>query len=655
MGIQTPKAAGSNPSTLRPTEHAYAVRPAVERKRTASTSSWHGSLTSREAPPTEDRHYVGHDKRRREQYAVRSTRSPSISSPPTPDVPEQLAELIMTMIPGPEGDELAEAFREGSDLPPITRQSLAELDIQNIITNIKLRHDVNFDRDLSFRPNLDGAKGQEKVKAAQRYWRALVAELELYTRLFRGTPPLQEMDATSWSTIIQHAERRIPKIFSTIRDVLKSLVPDRDHSRVDEHLDVPMLMQEIERGVCDLVRLSEWMACLLKEHCAPMRDEWVDKMVSYTRTGVTHNKSESIVKGLCELLGILESMKLDVANHQIRNLKTLLIEDTVNFETHYHLDRLVAGRARINIQTAQKWYGSANEEFSLSCTQQEVSRRHLEVFVRGVTATLFGKDGRSEFPETLYLDTDRLQIIKAEIEDYVFFEVCLDMFTTLLKQFGCQGLSSSTTRKQLVLSLTAIMGSTSVGHGPHQWMANSEALSLEILRQASILACRSTTYDFDNLSSANQRLRHLFFSTFTTRARNLEATILPMVLATMEKHKNSSPMELFSNLVPNTASPTLPSTQASSASTTDTLSPSILLHPDVRKLSDIANRICHIIILHWRVWGKIAYVQDETAASRSMTAHGTQVADSQIPSSMRTGEVTDCETENHASHKTSSQ
>lgn len=307
---QTPKAAGSNPSTLRPTEHTYAVRPAIERKRTASVSSWHGSLTTREAPPSEERDYTRHDKRRREQYAVQPTRSSSTSPPRKPDIPEQLAQLIVTMMPGSEGEELAEAFREGSDLPPITRQSLGELDIQNIITNIKLRHDVNFDRDLSFRPNLDGAKGQEKVKAAQRYWRALVAELELYTRLFRGAPPLTEMDTTNWPTIVQHAERRIPKIFATIRDVLKSLVPDRDHVRVDEHLDVPMLMQEIERGVCDLVRLSEWMSCLLKEHCAPMRDEWVDKMVSYTRVGVTQNKSESIVKGLCELLGILESMKL---------------------------------------------------------------------------------------------------------------------------------------------------------------------------------------------------------------------------------------------------------------------------------------------------------------------------------------------------------
>jgi hypothetical protein len=338
MGTQTPKAAGSNPSTLRVTEHTYAVRPAVERKRTASVSSWHGQLATREAPPSEERHHAGHDKRRREQYAVQSTRSPSQSPPRIPDIPEQLAELLMTMIPGSEGEELAEAFREGSDLPPITRQSLSELDIQNIIANIRLRHDVNFDRDLSFRPNLDGAKGQEKVKAAHRYWKALVAELELYNRLFRGTPSLQEMGPNDWPTIIRHAERRIPKIFRTIREVLKSLVPDRDHSRVDEHLDEVMLMQQIERGICDLVGLSEWMSCLLKEHCAPMRDEWVDKMVSCTRTGVTQNKPDSIVKGLCELLGILESMKL-VSSLQLEEIGPLTFartSQTTRFATSRH-------------------------------------------------------------------------------------------------------------------------------------------------------------------------------------------------------------------------------------------------------------------------------------------------------------------------------
>jgi hypothetical protein len=212
------------------------------------------------------------------------------------------------MIPGDKGGDLAYAHHWAPEFPPVTKQSLSELDIINIVQNIKLRHDVNFDRDLSFRPNVDGVKGQEKLRATQKYWGALEAELVLYDRLFRGAPTLAT--ASGYQQIVQQAQRRIPKMFETIREVLKSLVPERDHSRVDDLLDVEMLMQEIQRGVCDLVRLAEWLACLLKEHCAPMRDELVDRMVQHTRAGVANNESKQIVGGLCELVGILEAMKL---------------------------------------------------------------------------------------------------------------------------------------------------------------------------------------------------------------------------------------------------------------------------------------------------------------------------------------------------------
>ena len=255
----------------------------------------------------------------------------------------------------------------------------------------------------------------------------------------------------------------------------------------------------------------------------------------------------------------------------------------------------------------------------------------------------------------MYLDTNRLQLIKAEIEDYVFFEVCLDMFATLLKQFGYQGPSLSITRQRLVSSLTAIMGESSVGYGPHQWMANSEALSLEILRQASTLAGQTTAYDYENLSSANQHLRHLLFSTFTTQARNLEAAILPIILATIDKHTNSSPMELFNNLVPTTA-PTLPSAHNTQSSTTDTFPSHHVLHPDTRKLSDIANRISHVIILHWRVWSKIAYVQDDMTTPRSTTTTpASQASEAHVPSSMRTGEASESYEETCPAQETSSQ
>ncbi|KAF2692160.1 hypothetical protein K458DRAFT_285704 [Lentithecium fluviatile CBS 122367] len=527
------------------------------------------------------------------------------------DIPETLANLLMDMLPE-EGPELGDAFLCAADLPPVTKQSLGELDIQSIINNIKLRHDVNFDANLSFRPNMDGPKGQQKQRQSQQYWRALVAELELYVRLFRGTPSLWDSGRVDRSVIVQHAERRLPKLFETIHEVLKSLVPDRDHARVDEHLDVPMLMQEIERGVCDMVKLAEWVACLLKEHCAPMRDVLVNKMVDRVREGVAKNTSGLIVNGLAELFGILEAMKLDVANHQIRNLKTLLIEDTVNFENFYHLDRLVSGRARVDRNAAQKWWTCAVTEFQHHCTSPP-HRFKLEIFIRAVVASLFTRSARRELPDTFYLDKDRLRTLKSEIDDLIHFEICFDLFAQLLQEFEYNGPVSQATRHQLQSALSAIVGE-GVPYLNPSWFHHSGPLSLEIYRQASVLAGRSPFHNLDYLQKARYYLRNLFETTFATHASALEATILPQILACATKHFYSSPSELFNSLVLPTPTPPPPphSFVPIRIASPDTLSPS---HAD--KLNDLTNRITHIVLLHWRIWDPIAYVKDDETPTNS--------------------------------------
>jgi hypothetical protein len=320
MDTRTPNAASSKASSLRrasrhdysqPSTETLVATGSIER----STSTWHGSLISRDGPSHEQRYPTECGSvTASDEHRVLQPTCPPPPAPPTPphfiDYPEELAQMILTMGSGRHYEDLADAFRHASDLPPITKQSLGELDIQHIITNVRLRHDVNFDNDLSFRPNLDGAKGQQKRQTTNQYWKALEAELEIFARLFQGTPTPKTQEGESWAALVQNAQRRIPVMFQTVQEVLKSLVPDRDHARVDEHLDVAMLMQEIQRGVCDLVRLAEWMAQLLKEHCAPMRDSQVDGMVTAIRTGVEDRSSKQIVEGLRDLFGILETMKL---------------------------------------------------------------------------------------------------------------------------------------------------------------------------------------------------------------------------------------------------------------------------------------------------------------------------------------------------------
>jgi hypothetical protein len=204
-----------------------------------------------------------------------------------------------------KNSEESQVFYDASRTAPITKQSLSELDIGSIINNSKLRHDVNFDRELHFRPNMDGERGRRKRDAQDLYWRAIAVELKLIFHVLRA--PLEDIDKPA---LIEQCSLRLLQMFETIKEILKNLVPDRDQSDVDDHLDTAMLMQEISRGVCNFVSIASWMAQLLKRHCAPMRDEMVDRIVEK----IEQETPDSITAGLADLFNVLEAMKLVRAN-----------------------------------------------------------------------------------------------------------------------------------------------------------------------------------------------------------------------------------------------------------------------------------------------------------------------------------------------------
>ncbi|KAH8730208.1 T-complex protein 11-domain-containing protein [Phaeosphaeriaceae sp. PMI808] len=672
MNTRIPKAAGRK-APFR-AGHSYSTPPAdamiTEGDMQMSPSPWHKPTISRDGPTSEEiypnEHLFCTEAQRQEIYP-----SPckSLSPPSTLEVldfPEELAQMIKSTHEPDDLRGLADAFGQASKTPPITQQSLSELDINTIIANIKLRHNVNFDRDVSFRPNFDGDKGIQKRMEREKYWTALEAELELYATLFQDTPFSQHRKGSHWVGLTQHAKCRIPIIFKTIQDVLKSLVPEHDHARVDEHLDVSMLMQEIERGVCDLVRLAEWMAQLLKEHCAPMRDAMVDSMVNSIREGVANQSSTQIVRGLRELLGILEAMKLDVANHQIKNLKTLLIEDTIKFEKRHHLDVLLSPRPHISIENAQTWYVCAARDFAeLYPTQpRDIPHAQFEVFARAVVAQFFKRGGYHGFPDTFYLDQDRLQNLQAETEDLVHMEICMDSFTVLLKQIGHDGSVPLSSRYQLHTSLLAIMGDA-ICYGSQKWFQNSEALSLEILRQASLVARQTVTYSHDTLSDANELLCSMFSGTSGTQNTQVQGTLVQLVLACTKRYVNSSPSDLFHNLAPVTNTilpsrthfPYLHKANTSSSPQAQSL--------EASKWQDVSNRISHIILLHWRVWDCIAYVQDDS--ERAMTPIGadcatlspqaraqTSESKARVIIAIRSRDGPECGQENHVAQQTPS-
>ena len=199
--------------------------------------------------------------------------------------------------------------------PPITKATLSELDLERFSTDPQLRHDVYIDRGVSFRPMVNGLAAREKRQQADWYWDALVIEFALHiTRRQLAvqraggfpcmTSPWLRLTNPDW------APMRLPTMFEVIKEITKTLVPQLEWAMVDARLDVALLIQELEQGVCDVNGLIEWLGTLLLGSCSPMRDTLVEEMVSTVQEGVRTAHARVIVNGLRDLFGILEIMKL---------------------------------------------------------------------------------------------------------------------------------------------------------------------------------------------------------------------------------------------------------------------------------------------------------------------------------------------------------
>ncbi|KAH9844678.1 T-complex protein 11, partial [Teratosphaeria destructans] len=327
--------------------------------------------------------------------------------------------------PGPTGNPPRVRSRRRTDTPPITPETLVELDMSRIINNPKLRHDINFDRDLHFRANTEGPRGEEKKRSAERYWRALEAEFFMYcfAGMHRHQAPPDSSDGPDyWERVMKASQKRLPKLLRVVRDILKTLVPDYEQRAITARLDVSFIMQEITKGVCDLVDLSDWLAQVLKKHCAPMRDALVDSMQANMHEGAGHNDCAQLVKGLKKLLWALEGMKIDVANHQIRHMRLILVDDTVNFQIRYNAHRIAVGK--VNAGKARRWLD--DEMDALMMRRGKPHPSPLEAMSSGMMRELLCHDAPPG-PPTFYLDWERLQSLRSELHRRVSYQICHDI------------------------------------------------------------------------------------------------------------------------------------------------------------------------------------------------------------------------------------
>ncbi|KAG6028303.1 hypothetical protein E4U41_000709 [Claviceps citrina] len=327
--------------------------------------------------------------------------------------------------------------------PPVTRSTLSELDVSKIIHNPKLRHDINFDPELHFRPNLDGEKGRKKQERANQFWSTMKEELTM----FLTDPPsfyAKHGHGNDWT---------LPSLLKAVKDIIHTLVPQRDRQFLDEGLNVELLMQQFHKGIADLEKLALWLSRVLKSHCAPMRDEWVDTMYTQLSNGNRDSDLDLLVTGMRSLLSVLEAMKLDVANHQIRCLRPVLIEDTTHFEQKFFLKKITS--RKLDISGAREWYRSTERQFSAPLggpgagagAGHVSSARHvgdMGIFLEALSRLVLPSSADKRVPSTFLFDEERIMKLRSDVADAINLDICMRMYEDLervgrysAKMLGC--------------------------------------------------------------------------------------------------------------------------------------------------------------------------------------------------------------------------
>ena len=481
--------------------------------------------------------------------------------------------------------------------PPVTKDSLKELELPSIQNNLTLRIDLCFDQGLYFQP-VSGNKGDEKQRHAKIYWDSLLLELQTHLHVLHGSCQDCGHGLGSDSYTVPS---RLSAFFTTLRDLLEILVPEADKEDVKQWLDIDWLVRLVRIGQFDASRFSEWLSKLLMSHCAPMRDEMAQDMHRKVSAGAQTGNMEVLVEGLTLLFTLLEKMKLDVANHQIRSFKFLLIADTIPFLKDCFTKMIDGGQ--FDISSSRSWVQNLirSDVCNLSASILDASDRHFEIFVRGIAR--LATTSRIESPDICVYDKDRMDILHMDFVDLVQWQICEKTLEELMLKWSGRSPTASEIEHCLTRVLQLIVPEEGYSEGVD---CHARSVAIEIARAAAgISSSSSDTSTIPTSSSSSSKPRP------RSQPKSIDLQFAISRLKDNLKRKDAEVAEQTARKIDELVlhhahrfkcMETLQVSEDQRAWTVKRSAGQFPIGPD---LEDVARRLAHIAILSWQVWSDL--------------------------------------------------
>ncbi|KAI4201600.1 MAG: hypothetical protein LQ346_002137 [Caloplaca aetnensis] len=470
-------------------------------------------------------------------------------------------------------------MRGASVDPPVTKESLSELDLNRIVSDARLRHDLNFEHEIMFRPNTYGVRGLRKKQEEDQYFEALAIEIDYYLTRHKSYPmsPSRQssipMAGMRGPVFPLEAARRLSRMLASIRDIVKILVPAAKWQAVDDQFDTDLRMQELEHGICNIAALIEWLGKLLLCSCSPMRDPLVKAMMAKTQSAIESNDVPQLVDAIKDLFAVLETMKLDVANHQIRYLRLYLLEDSIQYEQNQILDRIAAGWS---ISHERRW-------FEIGYDHPENEDGFLMFKARVINMIVSHTRG---FPSTFTGDHDRLYALQHDFRLCHYHAACVATFRTTLQRLGWKGHLSFQSQVQCMQNIWAVIA----GLGEDFKFSTHRAVILQIASEALKVCGKAAVPDYETQAVATRSLQQALDEAGAVKSRVWDE-LARVVHIEAEIIFDMTPLGILNRYDPG---PPIPGE--------DTRTKEL-------SLDALAKRAAHVIVLHWRVWAPILYNQ----------------------------------------------
>ncbi|KPI41428.1 Protein SOK1 [Cyphellophora attinorum] len=491
-----------------------------------------------------------------------------------------------------------ELLRNGPVEPFLTTETLQELDLVFIKHNLALRVDINYNHDLHFTP-IAGSRAEDKRIEKEKYLRCLEYELEIHKH--------KAMGGCDGCTDIGSSGRvafrsRLGFLFYDVKSLLFLLVPEDDHDVIDANLDVDSV---------DVVEVAT------DEHCAPIRDERAVEMADIMTKAALEGDMQRLVIGIERLLLFLECMRLDVANHQIRTYRPLLINEGIHFQIEYFESRIQQGR--LNIDGARQWFRELCNQRSSHSQARHASMpwstpaHGRDVLVHGLVQLCFSTD--VGFPITFKHDSSRLRNIQREVQTEIHLQARSDVYRKLLQHLSVKPSAAPPLNTECLLDLLEPEGSRGNSYysiRPDQlsslWADNASQLALEITRQAYRAANLPIPDYMFAAAEKNLLQRFSLERQHHLWAKEIACRLERAVLHWCAVFHSMSPLEISDEqrrYQQQKASP-LSLSWASTAQDANPADPEPgLVAFDIQ---DAARRLAHMTVLHWRVWKGLVYL-----------------------------------------------